>query len=153
MSAHKSRVFHALQLASHKLHKIADRELGADSALTVAQAAALSVLRKEVDAGGKGATQKQVALALGQNESAVTAMVSRLVTMGYITRSRSLHDARTWELVLTSEGRTALDATRGPFTKVNKLIDSTLSREEVRLLADMLARLSAACDGVELQAD
>ncbi len=146
MSAHKTRVFHALQLASHKLHKLADQELGATTELTVAQAAALSVLRAEADAGRKGATQKHVALALGQNESAVTAMVSRLVSMGYVTRSRSTRDARRWELALTREGQAALKATRAPFAKVNQLIDSTLSREEVRQLADMLARLSAAGD-------
>lgn len=149
MSAHKLRVFHALQLASHKLHKLADQELGTATELTVAQAAALSVLRSESDVGHKGATQKQVALTLGQNESAVTAMVTRLVSLGFVTRSRSARDARSWELVLTGEGLAALHATRAPFSKVNRLIDSTLSREEVRQLADMLARLSAACDGVE----
>lgn len=146
MSAHKFRVFHALQLASHKLHKLADRELGTVTALTVAQAAVLSVLHNENDAGHNGATQKQVAQALGQNESAITAMVSRLVTMGYVNKSRSPQDARSWELVLSSEGQAALAATRAPFAKINRLIDGALSKEEVRQLAALASRLSSACD-------
>ena len=130
-------MFHKLQLAAHALHKAADREIGAVTDLTTAQAAVLAVL-----ATSEGDSQRSVANALGQNESAVTAMVSRLERRGYVSRSRSVHDARVWELSVTEAGRRALQATRRPFSKINKRIETTLTTSEVTALADMLERLS-----------
>ena len=81
MSARKLRLYHTLQLVAHALQKVADREIGNCVDLTTAQAAVLSVL-----ASGEGDTQRHVARALAVNESAVVAMVNRLLRLGYLTR-------------------------------------------------------------------
>ena len=143
MSARSSRLFHRLQLAAHKLQKIADREISAATDLTTAQAAVLSVL-----ANGEGTTQREIADALGQNESAITAMVSRLTRLEYVTKVRSTTDARAWELSLSKSGRTALQATKKPFSKLNRFFERELSSGEIAALADILERLSENADDI-----
>ena len=68
MSASKSRLYHRLQLAAHRLQKSADRAVLAAAEITTAQAAVLMLV-----AGGAN-SQREVATQLGLNESAVTAM-------------------------------------------------------------------------------
>lgn len=139
MSARKTRVFHKLQLAAHALQKAADREIMAVTDLTTAQAAILSLLDTQ-----EATTQRAIAAALGQNESAVTAMVNRLQRLGYLSRTRSSKDARIWELSITEEGRSALIDTRKPFGKINALIERELTDQEIERLADYLDRLRRA---------
>lgn len=139
MSARKLRLFHRLQLAAHHIQKSADKEIKTAVDLTTSQAAVLSVLSNE-----EGHTQRDIAKALGQNESAVTAMVNRLLKAGYLNRKRNPADTRAWNLQLTSNGRAALKATQKPFSTINQIIENELSKEEVSQLADYLKRLSAA---------
>ena len=139
MSARKLRLFHRLQLAAHHIQKSSDKEIKTAVDLTTSQAAVLSVL-----ANGEGHTQRDIAKALGQNESAVTSMVNRLLKAGYLNRKRNPADTRAWNLQLNSNGRTALQATRQPFGKINRIIENELSKEEVSQLADYLERLSSA---------
>lgn len=141
MSARRLRLFHLLQLAAHKLQKEADREISSVTNLTTAQAAVLSAV-KVTD----GTTQKQVAIALGQNESAITAMVARLERLSYISKTRNRHDPRAWQLSITDTGLDAIRETKRPFSRINKLIESELEPDEVLALADMLKRLSKRVD-------
>lgn len=143
-TARDLRLFHLLQQIAHRLQKRADREIGAETDLTTAQAAVLSVL---IERGA--CTQQQVAAALGQNKSALTAMVNRLLALDYVRRQRSESDARAWRLEITPTGRRVHRRAGVPFARVNALIETALSDEEHRQLADMLGRLLAA----EAQAD
>lgn len=139
MSASKLRLYWRLQLAAHYLQKNADRELLAKANITTAQTGVMTVI-----ANGKGVTQKHVAEALGLNESAVTAMVKRLVSLDYIERRQSDSDARARILTLTPLGKEVQTSVRPPFRKINKRIEETLSSEEVENLADYLERLTSA---------
>jgi DNA-binding MarR family transcriptional regulator len=141
MSARKLRLYHALQLAAHGLQKIADREIAAQTDLTTAQAAVLSVI-----ANGEGDTQREVAKALGVNESAVAAMVERLLRLGYLARRRSNVDARAWTLSIRAKGIAALTATKAPFKRVNAMLERELAPHELENLAAYLERLVAACE-------
>lgn len=137
MSAKKTRLFFKLQLASHLMQKIADRELSAKTRLTTPQMAVLSLL-----ANGEAITQRQISIALRQNESAVTSMVTRLERLEYLTRRKSKTDRRSWELKITEKGLSSLEATKKPFGKINKLIELELSTAEVLELAELLERLA-----------
>lgn len=141
MSARKQRFFRNLQLAAHKLQKAADREISAVTDLTASQAIVLTLLNKK-----DGVSQKYVANELGQNESAITAMVNRLIRLGYVDRTRSAVDARAWELRVTESGLEQLSATTKPFASVFKRLDAQLSENEVALLEDMLLKISKALD-------
>ncbi len=139
MSASKLRIYHRLQLAAHRVQKAADRVVLEASGVTTAQAAVLSVVAAERDA-----TQRSVARQLGLNESAVTAMVGRLMSMNLLERIRDEEDARTWRLRLTAEGRAGLKRIETAFRRINDRIESVLDGTELERLADYLGRIGEA---------
>ena len=138
MSASKSRLYHRLQLAAHRLQKSADRAVLAAAEITTAQAAVLMLV-----AGG-AVSQREVATQLGLNESAVTAMARRLLGMGLLERVRDEADARAWQLRLSDEGRAALKRIELPFKRINQTIETVLSPEEITHFADYLRRIAVA---------
>jgi DNA-binding MarR family transcriptional regulator len=140
MSASKSRLYHRLQLAAHRLQKSADRAVLAAAEITTAQAAVLMLVT------GGAVSQREVATQLGLNESAVTAMARRLLGMGLLERVRDEADARAWQLRLSDGGRTALKRIDLPFKRINQTIESVLSPEEIAHFADYLRRMAAAFD-------
>ena len=139
MSAKKHRIYHRLQLVAHSLQKYADRRVATISDLTTAQGAVLSIL-----VNGEGSTQKEVAARLGLNESAMTPMIDRLMRLGYLHRTRSTNDRRSWDLSVSAAGLSVLDEIKVPFQQVNRLIDSELSPAQVGALAATLDRLIVA---------
>ncbi|MEM9055504.1 MAG: MarR family transcriptional regulator [Pseudomonadota bacterium] len=143
MTARQLRIFHKLSLVSHRLQKLADQRISEVSTLTTAQAAVLSALNNK-----EAETQKEIARALGLNESAITAMMTRLIRSGYIERQRSKTDRRAWTLSITPLGEAALAETRLPFSHINQLLEATLSVEELRSLSDYLERLQQALEEI-----
>ena len=141
-TARDVRLYHRLQLAAHALAKHADRRMQEALGMSTAQVAVLSVV-----AGGGGVSQREVARALGINESAVTGMVGRLERLGCLARHRHAEDRRSHVLELTAAGRRALAASGRAFAPVNERIESVLTSAELEVVAGALARLSAAFDG------
>jgi DNA-binding MarR family transcriptional regulator len=139
MSASKLRIYHRLQIAAHTMRKSADRAILHAAGVTVAQAAVLAIV-----SGGTNVTQRDVASALRLNESAVVAMVSRLMKLGLLRRSQSENDSRAWLLRLTNRGAAASTAARRHFSSINAGIDRSLTAPEIRHLADLLDRLTQA---------
>jgi DNA-binding MarR family transcriptional regulator len=139
MHASKLRVYHRLQVAAHAARKAADRVVLEAAGVTTAQAAVLTIV-----AASESVTQRDVATALRFNESAITAMVSRLLKLGLLCRSRSETDSRVWRLSLTSTGRAALQASGESFASINACVEGELSLPEMRQLADLLDRLTDA---------
>lgn len=136
MNASKLRVYYRLQVAAHALQKAADRVVSAAAELTTAQAAVLTIV-----AAGGAVTQREVAIALHLNESAVTAMVMRLVQRRLLERVRSQDDPRAWHLSLSKRGRAALGASRAAFATINRRIESQFSQREIARLVAYLNRL------------
>lgn len=138
-AAQKTRLYHRLQIAAHRLQKAADRNVMEAAGITTAQAAVLAVVSQHGPA-----PQRLVAAELGLNESAVTAMVSRLLKLDMLDRVRDPDDARAWSLSLSANGRAALKRIEKPFRRVNARIEAELDECEIAALADALARLSSA---------
>lgn len=136
--ARDSRLYHRLQLASHAAQKSADRAVGS-LGVTTAQLAVLAVISADAPM-----VQRHVAERLGVNESAVTAMVVRLVGLGLVVRQRDRSDRRVRTLSLTPSGRTALADADRTFASVNTAIDRALTATEVEALADLLDRVRLA---------
>ena len=141
MTPSQLRIYHRLQLAATRLQKTADRAVLEASGVTTAQAAVLAII-----AGEGSATQSSIARQLGLNESAITAMVGRLVGMKLLQRSRDKVDRRAWNLRLTAQGRSALKELDKPFQGINTRISSVLDTEELVALSAALARLLEAFD-------
>jgi MarR family transcriptional regulator, organic hydroperoxide resistance regulator len=139
MNASKLRLYHRLQIAAHSFRKVADRAVLDAAGITVAQTAVLIVA-----GSGPNVTQRDVATALRLNESAVTAMVSRLSKLGLLKRTPNENDSRAWRLCLTGSGETALQASRKSFAAINARIESKLSELEIEQLAGLLDRIAGA---------
>jgi len=131
------RLYYRLQVAAHAVQKAADRVISAAAQLTTAQAAVLTIV-----AAGEGVTQRDVAIALHLNESAVTAMVVRLVKLRLLERVRSRDDPRAWHLSLSRRGGTALAASRASFASINKRIEGQFSQREIEQFVEYLYRLT-----------
>lgn len=139
MSAAQHRLYHRLQLAAQRAKKAADRALVEGEGLTAAQGAVLAVIAAE-----GGPSQRGVADLLGLNESAMTAMIGRLLTLKVVERRASQEDARAWSLVLTPSGEAALLRIETAFAAINEELGSTLNAQDADRLADYLTRIEAA---------
>lgn len=142
MTAASLRLYARLQSAAHLVKKAADRALIDAAGVTAAQAAVLAVVASEETPAATGPTQKTVADALGLNESAMTAMVSRLTALDYLKREKDRRDRRAWRLSLTRRGRTAIARIREPFGEINAQIETALGADSLEGFAAGLSALS-----------
>ncbi len=133
MSAHKERLYFLLQIAAHRLKTEADSALMGAAGLTTAQVAVLNLI-----ASSKHVKQRDLAQRLKQNESAITAMVTRLMKADLVERRRSETDARTWLLELTDTGKKTLKRAEKPFKEINERLDDALGKKGATELAQQL---------------
>ena len=136
MTAESSRFLLNLQIAAHRLEKHANRKLENSAGISMRQGAVLRAI-----AEGYGTSQSEIAESLGLNESAVTAMVPRLIRSGLITRERSSSDGRVKKLVLTQDGMNALAEALGAFMPIYRLLDETVG-DHIDDLSDAIERLN-----------
>lgn len=127
------RILHLLQLAAHRMRTHSDRKGLEAAGVTTAQAGALFVI-----AGKPGATQKEIAEALQQRESAVTGMITRLLDAKLVERRPSATDNRAWSLHLTAKGGKALGTLRLVLDELNARINEALGEDGVKQFAAAL---------------
>jgi DNA-binding MarR family transcriptional regulator len=142
--AAENRIFFKLQRAAHSLKKRADDALLAAGELTTAQAAALMIIGQNAPV-----SQREIAQSLQQNESAMTAMIRRLLALGYVERQRAADDVRRWDLSITEAGENALKQGAPAFGQVNSAIETALSSKEITELARMLDAIAAVGKAAE----
>jgi MarR family transcriptional regulator, organic hydroperoxide resistance regulator len=133
MGAGKLRLYSLLQRAAHDLKKSTDRALMHAADLTTAQSAVLVIIAERGPI-----KQKDVAQALGLNESAMVAMVNRLLQLDYLMRVRDANDQRQWLLSPSVKGTKALQLAAEPFNAINARLDALLSDEQGLELAERL---------------
>jgi DNA-binding MarR family transcriptional regulator len=136
-SAEGRRIYFRLQVAAARVKTLADRRCRAAVGVSAAQAGALFAIASE-----PGASQRRIADALAQRESAVKTMVDRLAAAGFVERRPSATDARVWEVHLTEAGRTALDRIKRELRSLNGELEAALGGEVDRF-ADALEALVA----------
>jgi DNA-binding MarR family transcriptional regulator len=142
--AGRERLYHLLQTAAHRLKTRADRDSQGAAGVTAAQAAVMFVIQRE-----GGPTQRRVAEQLKLNESALTAMVGRLMEAGFVARTPSPTDGRAWTVSLTPAGSTALETFRQKLDAMNAEITTALGGEAavVRLAEALRALLEIPSSG------
>lgn len=136
MPASNDRIYFLLQIAAHQLRKEADTALLQKAGLTTAQIAVLNLI-----ASGKQVNQRELAQQLHQNESAMTAMVQRLLKAGHIKRHRNPKDGRNWVLEITETGQQVLEDGRSAFKTINAKLDKTIGAKGTKSLAAQLTKL------------
>lgn len=137
-AAREERLYFHLQITAARLRAEADRRCIAQAGVTTAQAAALAVIHEQ-----PGVSQRGLARALHQTEPSITTLVRRLIAAGLVDRTVDPSDGRTRALALTNGGAAALTSVDAAFAVINGHIDSLLTGDEVRHVADALRRLSA----------
>jgi len=133
----RSRLYHLLQLAAQRARKHADEAGIAAAGVSAAQGGAMFVI-----AGAPGVSQRELARSLGQQESAVTTMVARLMAAGFVDRAPHAGEVRSWSLTLTDKGAQALERLRLELEEINRRFEAVLGADELDLLADALDRLA-----------
>ncbi len=132
------RLFFLLQQAAHRLRVAADRRCLAAGGITTAQLGALFAVREG------GLTQRDLASRLGQRESAVTAMVARLVDAGLVGRSAHPHEHRAVVLELTTAGEKALTSVAPEIEEFNARLRAVLGEDGFRQTAEAVGKLASS---------
>jgi DNA-binding MarR family transcriptional regulator len=92
----------------------------------------------------KPITPAALARHLGVNGSTISALVDRLVRLGYVQRARNSRDRRQWELRLTRQGAKAMAETSVLDARRVKQLLARLSPTERRLAVDGIGLLARA---------
>jgi len=126
MTARNLRFYSRLQLAAHALKKNSDRQLLEVAGVTTAQMSALVIVASE-----KTTTQTKLATELGLNDSAITAMMRRLIDLKMVTRVRDDKDGRAWLLKLTETGTEAVKKTDTIVDQTSAKVDELLGKKTI----------------------
>lgn len=134
MTARNLRFYSRLQIAAHALKKNSDRQLLEIAGVTTAQMSALVIVASQ-----QTTTQTRLAAELGLNDSAITAMIRRLIDLKMVTRVRDDKDGRAWLLKLTETGAEAVK-------KTDIIVDQTSAKVDELLGEKTIATVVAAME-------
>lgn len=126
MSARKQRFYSRLQLAAHALKKISDRQLLDVAGVTTAQMSALAIIDS-----AEATTQTLLAKKLGLNDSAITAMMRRLIDLDLVERVRDDQDGRAWLLKLTKSGTETVERASAAVDQASIQVDALLGEKTI----------------------
>ena len=140
------RLYSRLQIAAQQLRKVTDRQLVEAAGITAPQ---LGVLTRV--GAAKELNQTSLARELRLNDSAITAMVKRLIGLGMLEKTRSESDSRSWVLKLTGEGEAAIEKASESMLSINRRIDQEFGPGKLDDFVTKLNRIIELCD--EEQAD
>lgn len=133
MSKDKHRLYFLLDAVAHRLKTTADQALLKTAGLTTAQVTTLRII---VDDGP--ISPKQVADKLRQRKSAMTTMVRRLEKAGFVVRSASKSDKRSYVLSSTKSGEEAISRLVDAFTEIDTIIGQELSATSIATMSSNL---------------
>lgn len=139
--AKNPRIYSRLQIAAQLYRKVADRQLVETAGVTAPQ---LGVLTRV--GAAKSLNQTSLARDLRLNDSAITAMVRRLIGMGMLEKTRSESDSRAFVLKLTEQGQTAIDTALNRPIAINRRIEQEFGAEALAEFSHKLNRLIDLCD-------
>ena len=92
----------------------------------------------------KGAIQQQLSSDMGIDPSAMVKLINELEEAGLAERRRRPGDRRAWEVLITSEGRSALAQARGAVFQVEDEVLGGLTDAQRRQLLALLRRALAS---------
>ncbi|MEQ9314947.1 MAG: MarR family winged helix-turn-helix transcriptional regulator [Henriciella sp.] len=135
------RLYSRLQIAAQQLRKVTDRQLVDVAGITAPQ---LGVLTRV--AAAKELNQTSLARDLRLNDSAITAMVKRLIGLELVEKARSESDSRSWVLTLTPKGEEAIDRASARMLSINARIDEEFGPGGLDDFVTKLNRVIELCD-------
>jgi len=106
--------------------------------ISTAQYYILDMLNKQ---GPK--TTKELAEMKGISQSGISKLTKRLLEKQYIIQERQINDRRSYNIVLTNEGRTFLSRVEDLGNKIMTLIQEALTVEEVQAFSMMCKKITS----------
>lgn len=137
MAEPDQRLFFLLQRAAHQLRTSADRRCLEAAGITTAQLGALFAVHDQ-----PGITQQRLAHTLGLGESAVTALVTRLIKADLVSKKAHPNEYRAVVLELSEAGEDALRAARPEINRFNAEVRALLGDEGFERTAVALHELA-----------
>ncbi|MEE2877872.1 MAG: MarR family winged helix-turn-helix transcriptional regulator [Pseudomonadota bacterium] len=135
------RLYSRLQIAAQMLRKVTDRQLVDAAGITAPQLGVLTRVAADTELN-----QTRLARELRLNDSAITAMVRRLIGLGMLEKTRSEIDSRAWVLKLTPEGETAIQRASENMLSINNRIEEEFGAAGLDEFVDKLNSLIEICD-------
>lgn len=87
------------------------------------------------------ATVMELARLTHRSKSTVSALVTKLVDLGYVARERSAEDSRVINLRLTEKGRAFIPVSERISSELDALVTSSLTPDEARFAEALFARI------------
>jgi len=87
-------------------------------------------------------TTKELAEMKGISQSGISKLTKRLLEKKYVYQERQLNDRRSFNIVLTSEGRTFLNRVEDFGKEIMNLIEEALTLEEVQAFSVMCKKIT-----------
>ena len=143
-----NRVLDTLMKLGHRVRGVLDSRFS-PMKMTDARYMALRVVQ---DSAPEGCTQAKLAAALGQCESSVSTLVERMRTGKLVYRLHPKSDRRKRVLLLTDQGREALEHAEAARAEAARELCVNLSAEERHGLCNVLGRLLAGVQQTDADA-
>jgi DNA-binding MarR family transcriptional regulator len=131
------RLFMRTQLAAHLVRSVADRRCKDELGVSAAQ---LGVLFTVV--ARPHSTQRDVAAALGLQETALVRLVGRMVDDGFLEREHA--DGRSYALTVTPRGADAASRARPLVAEVERRLSEGFTDAELDVVERFLTAAAAA---------
>ena len=106
-----------------------------------------------VIAESDGITQQSLCVATRMDKVTVSRAAIALVDRGLVERRANAHDQRSHLLTLTASGRTLYEDVSPRALAIEEQLFADFSAQEIGVLRDMLDRIQAAADAMELSID
>jgi MarR family transcriptional regulator, organic hydroperoxide resistance regulator len=140
------RLFFLINRAQHAVLRLVDRRCAAELGVSSTQVGALFYLAKH-----DGCLHKELAAALGQNASAVTGLVGRMMEAGLLERRADATDGRATHLHLSARGRRILAAARPLLAQLNQLLTAGFTPAEIEVVARFLRATTERSEKASLE--
>lgn len=88
-------------------------------------------------------TTKELAEMRGISQSGISKLTKRLMDKQYIVQERQVHDRRSYNLVLTKEGKAFLNRVQDFGNEIMNYIEEALTPEEVHTFSAMCKRITS----------
>ena len=133
MSNELHRMYFMIDAVARRLKTVADEALLKSAGLTTSQVTALRII---VSKGN--ASPSEIATILGYRKSAMTTMVKRLETAGFVTKQASENDGRGYRLHPTLSGKRAINQLVSAFSSIDQLVGNQLTNQQSKNLTASL---------------
>lgn len=137
------RVFHSLQKAHSALFRAADHKLRQTEGITTSQNAVLFILAKE-----NGIPMSSIAKQLKMSKSSLSALIDRMVALGYLRRKKDEGDGRINLIFIETLGAEVIERTYSAIRDVNGRLLDPFNGAERDTIKRFLAHIAANADEI-----